>query len=136
MDWKECCDKKIVKDVSIDFELIESLMQTSSKKLESASRLSIDDVTAASVISLCYDSLRELLEAIAAKRCFKIYNHECYTSFLKEILKEEVLCEKFDKIRKIRNGINYYGKDVSIEDALEIKSEIMFVIDRLKELLV
>ena len=120
MDWKECCNKRIVKEVKKDDELIKSLINISKNKLESENKLSMSDVTAASKLSLAYDSLRELLEALAIKHGYKIYNHECYTAFLKEILKESNKGEEFDEIRKIRNFVNYYGKDISIQESKEV----------------
>lgn len=94
MDWKECCNKRLVKDAKPDADMIKSLAESSENKLESESRLSMSDVTAVSKVSLAYDSLRELLEALALKNGYKIYNHECYAAFLKEILgeSEKVIC--------------------------------------------
>ena len=37
---------------------------------------------------------------------FKIYNHECYTAFLKQVIEKSDLGEDFDEIRKIRNAVN------------------------------
>tara|TARA_Y100000034_G_C6612221_1_gene266634 strand:+ start:57 stop:305 length:249 start_codon:yes stop_codon:yes gene_type:complete len=71
--------------------------------------------------------LRELLEALTIKNKYKIYNPECYTSFLKEILKESEKAEEFDELRKIRNNINYYGKEISIIEGKQ-------VIDRINKL--
>jgi hypothetical protein len=135
MDWKECIDKKMVKELSIDTELIESLKISADKRFESASRLEIDEITAATVFSLQYDCLRELLEAVALKNRFKIYNHDCYCAFLKEVLGNSQLGEKFDRFRKIRNGINYYGKDLDIETAKELSKEIIELIDTIKNVL-
>jgi len=39
---------------------------------------------------------------------------------LREKLNQEVLSLKFDRFRKIRNGLNYYGKSISLEQAEEI----------------
>src|SRR3989338_5328793 len=117
MDWKECLGKRIAKDVNEDAELIKSLIKTSGKKLESSNRLKIDEVTAESKLSLAYDSLREILESLSLENGYKIYNHECYTAFLKEILNESAKGDTFDEIRKIRNGVNYYGKQLSVEEA-------------------
>ncbi len=124
MDWKECVRKNIVKETNIDQNLIDSLTKTSNNKLQSEEKLNLDETTSSSKISLAYDSLRELLEALAIKNKYKIYNHECYTCFLKEILKESVKGEEFDDIRKIRNDINYYGKEISIEETKEILKRI------------
>ena len=120
MDWKECCNKKIVKESSVDYDLIKSLVRKSDNKLGSENKLFMSEITAVSKISLAYDSLRELLEALALKHGYKIYNHECYTSFLKENQNGD----EFDDLRKIRNAVNYYEKDVLIEEAKEIIKRI------------
>jgi len=83
MDWNECLKKKIAKEVSEDKELINSLLKTSQNKLDSEKKLELNEITASSKISLLYDSLRELLEALSLKKRFKIYNHECYVYFFK-----------------------------------------------------
>ena len=124
MDWKECCKRRIVKGIQKDLELIRSLIKTSENKLESSEKLEISEVTGSSKISLMYDSLRELLEALSVKYRYKIYNHECYIPFLKEILNEIEKGEEFDELRKIRNNINYYGKEISIEEAKNVLRRI------------
>jgi len=120
MDFNECIKKKIAKEVNKDEELITSLIKTSQNKLDSGDSLELNDVTSASKISLLYDSLRELLEALAIKNSYKIYNHECYTYFLKEILNESNKGDEFDELRKIRNSINYYAKDISVVEAKDV----------------
>jgi uncharacterized protein (UPF0332 family) len=86
-------------------------------------------------IPTAYDSLRELIEALALKKGFKIYNHECYTAFLKEIINEPRLGEEFDKVRIVRNSINYYGKRISIEDARKVINSITLLRKKIKILL-
>jgi ABC-type Fe3+-citrate transport system substrate-binding protein len=124
MDWNDCLKKRVAKEVKEDIELINSLIKTSQNKLESEEKLELSEITASSKISLLYDSLRELLEALALKNRFKIYNHECYTYFLKEVLNESAKAEEFDELRKVRNSINYYGKEVSIQETKEILKRI------------
>jgi hypothetical protein len=114
MDWNECNFKKMVKKVT-------------------ANRLKIDEITSSSVISLCYESLRELLEALALKKGFKIYNHECFTAFLKEIICSEDLSIAFDRFRLVRNSINYYGKDINPTDAKNLKKKIQELITKIKK---
>ncbi|MBT4577317.1 hypothetical protein HOM13_02870 [Candidatus Woesearchaeota archaeon] len=124
MDWEECNQKRIVKNVDFDEGLISSLIQTSKKKMKSQEFLPFNDTTLASKVSLAYDSLRELLEALTLKKGFKIYNHECYTSFLKEIMNKSSLGDDFDEIRKLRNDINYYGKELSLGECKDMISRI------------
>jgi hypothetical protein len=135
MDWKECWDKRIVKDIKKDEQLISSLIKTSENRLKTEEKIEIDNVTASSKLSLAYDSLRELIEALALKNGFKIYNHECYTAFLKEIMKERQISEKFDEIRKIRNSINYYAKEISIEDSKKLINSVKELREKIKVLL-
>jgi len=127
MDWKECCDKKIAKNVKIDKNLINSLKKMGENKLKSSEELVMNETNAGSKVSLAYDSLRELLEALSLKKGYKIYNHECYTAFLKEIIGESEKGEEFDKIRIERNAINYYAKEISLEEA-------KVLIDKIKHL--
>ncbi len=127
MDWKTCCDKRIAKEIKEDEELRRSLIKSSENKQASEKKLALDQVTAASKLSLAYDALRELLEALAIKKGFKIYNHECYTAFLKEIMQESEKGDAFDEIRKERNAVNYYGKEITSAEA----DRIIQTIDRL-----
>ena len=124
MDWKECFRRRIVKQVEPDENLISSLIKTSGNKLKSSEELKTNEVNAVSKISLAYDSLREILEALSLKNGYKIYNHECHTCFIKEILNESGGGDDFDEIRKIRNDLNYYAKEISVEEAEEVIKRI------------
>lgn len=124
MDWKECCGRRIVKDVKPDIGMIASLTKSSKNKLDSESKLEMSNTTAGSKLSLAYDSLRELLEALSIKNGFKVYNHECYVAFLKEVMKESYKADEFNEIRKVRNAVNYYGKEISVGEASEIITRI------------
>ncbi|HNZ52081.1 MAG: hypothetical protein BWY36_00423 [Candidatus Diapherotrites archaeon ADurb.Bin253] len=135
MDWKECWDKRIVKDARKDENLIKSLIEMSSIKEKIVNSVEIDENSALVYIPTAYDSLRELIEALALKKGFKIYNHECYTAFLKEIINEPRLGEEFDKVRIVRNSINYYGKRISIEDARKVINSITLLRKKIKILL-
>ncbi len=135
MDFRECIKKRIAKEVNIDEELIKSLLKTSQNKLESEKKLELDEITSVSKISLLYDSLRELLEALALKNRFKIYNHECYTYFLKEILNLDTVSEEFDDLRKIRNSINYYGKEISLQETEDVLERMKDLREKISEML-
>lgn len=116
--------KRLAKEISTDENLINSLIATSKNKLISQEMLPLNETTTTAKISLAYDALREILEALAIKKGFKVYNHECYTAFLKEIIKNSFLGDDFDEIRKLRNDINYYGKDIAIEECTEVLRRI------------
>ena len=118
MDWNECVKKRIVKGVRKDDNLIKSSREIAAIKIESADAL--PDHLYIGKIVLLYDALREYLESTAIENGYKIYNHECYTSFIKEILGLSREGDIFDELRKIRNGINYYGKAISKDESEEI----------------
>ena len=135
MDFTQCKRGGFIKQIGIDSNLVESLKISSGKKLYSQRLLVLNDETATSKITLAYDALRELLEALAIIKGYKIYNHECYTPFLKEILNESRIGDTFDKFRKIRNDINYYGKDFSASDAELILKGIISLVEEVNRLI-
>lgn len=124
MDWLECTGKKIAKQITPEPEIISALLKTSKDKIQSEKLLPLNPATISSKISLAYDSLRELLEALALKYGFKIYNHECYTAFLKEIIQNSSLGDDFDEIRIVRNRVNYYGKQLTEEECKKVLEAI------------
>lgn len=133
MDWNECRKKDLVKEIRTDKHLIASLLKSSSKKLESSKMLPTNDTTAIAKLSLAYDSLRELLEALGISKGYKVYNHDCYCAFLNEIMHESLMSREFDNFRKIRNKINYYGQDVSAKEAEPLLENIERLISCIKK---
>lgn len=122
MDWKECVKKRIIKDVKEDNNLLKSSRKIAKIKIESADIL--PDNLYIGKITLLYDALRESLECIALEKGYKIYNHECYNAFIKEILGMSKEGDLFDRLRRIRNGINYYGEMVLEENSKQIIADL------------
>ncbi len=131
MDWRECIKKSIAKEIKPDRNLIISARKIASLKIESANALPKQHCIGK--ITLLYDALREYLECIALEHGYKIYNHECYTTFIKEVLGKQKDAEIFDNLRKVRNGINYYGKDVSEADAEQMIANINLLIEKFRK---
>ena len=130
MDWSECVKKKIAKNIKKDENLIKSTRHVASLLVESAN--SLPKNLYLGKITLLYDALREYLECFALDKGYKIYNHECYTYFLKEIVHMSNEGDIFDKMRKIRNGINYYGKNLEKEETEEVINKIKLLIEKIK----
>ncbi len=135
MDWQSCKRGKFVKEVQPDKSLIQSLQVSSHKKQNTQKLLPLNDDTTTSKISLAYDALRELLEAYSIMKGYKLYNHECYTAFLKEIIQQSAYADTFDVIRKIRNDINYYGKNITAEEGESIIKDIEELIKAIEDLI-
>lgn len=124
MNWNECKLRRFVKNIKADEQLIKSLLIQSEKKIITDKFSPLNENTASTKVSVNYDSLREVLEAIAIKKGFKIYNHDCFFGFLKEVLSLEKESFDFDNFRRIRNLINYYGEDVSINNSKKLIQDI------------
>jgi len=124
MKWDECLDRRIVKRGSVDGKLISSLLEASRRRLITDEFAPLNEITASTKVTNSYDSLREVLEAVSVSSGFKIYNHDCFVGFILEVLKLPKEANRFDKFRKIRNGVNYYGKNVDIVDAKGVIVEI------------
>jgi hypothetical protein len=135
MNWDECKIKGFVKEVKIDRELINSLLKQSKKKIITDKFSPLNEDTISTKFCNNYDALREILEAIALQKGFKIYNHECFTGFIKKILNLDSESFSFDKFRRIRNSINYYGQDLSIEDGRRLIDEVNALREEIVKLL-
>ena len=121
-----------VKIAAKDKSLAKSLLITSENDLKFLETLEINKISARKIMSNYHDVLRSILEAISSLDGYKIYSHEAFTYFLKE-KSEDFIAKKFDRYRKIRNNINYYGKDVSVEEVKEHNVEIKKTIGILKK---
>ena len=133
MDWKNCIQKRIAKEIQVDPNLKKALLMASQKKKDTNRLIPLNDTTASTKICIIYDALREILEATAVIKGYKIYNYECYTSFLKEILKESSWGDQFDSIRIIRNDLNYYGKDITANEAKTILQRMEELEEKIKK---
>ncbi len=134
MDWEGCSKKGFVKAVKKDLPLASALVNAAAKKKAAGSLLPLNENTVGAKISLAYEALRELLEAYAILQGYKIYNHECFTTFLKERMHEESVAKEFDKKRMLRNDINYYGKEIAPAVAKIILREITELHERIKKM--
>ncbi len=64
MDLDECYRKGLIKKTRIDKELIKSLIEMSNIKENAVTTARINKINVSAYVSLAYDSLREILEAI------------------------------------------------------------------------
>jgi len=131
MKFEDFIRQRQVKRASKDIALVRSLIASAHSDLSFLSELKIDDQSARKIISNYYDILRSILEAISALDGYKVYSHEAFTYFLKE-KGDDLIAQKFDRFRKIRNKINYYGKNISVEEAKENSAEMIALIEKLR----
>ncbi len=135
LDWEKCKQEMLAKRINPDKDMAASLIESARDRKATVALLPLNETTKETVISLHYDILREILEALSIVNGYKIYNHECYTYFLKKILNDEESSQEFDSLRKLRNGINYYGKHVILEDAKQAIESCENILRKIEKIL-
>ena len=110
-----------------------NLFKSSIQAIETAKGIQLNKNTLKSILREFYEGLREYCEAIGYLRGYKFLDHESISYFLRDILKENSIYVKFDRYRKLRNGINYYGDDIDLETIKETVIEIPKIIKELEK---
>ena len=120
MDVEECKRNGLIKKTEINEELIISLVEMADSKEDAVKTAQINEKNISAYVSLAYDALRETLEAVCCSKGYKVLSHICIEELLRELI-PEFDHETFDRIRWIRNGINYYGKKVDLEQGKKLR---------------
>ncbi len=132
LSWEEYIKKGVVRKTSLDVNMIKSLIKTSDDGLDFFKNIVINNKNSCTFFKNYYDFLREICEAVAISKGYKIYQHEAITLFLRGILNENEISFKFDKFRILRNRIHYYGKFIPKEETLKAIIDIKQIIKILK----
>ena len=131
MNFEDFVKKKQVRKGQIDRALAKSLIEAASRDIDYLKTQTVSENSARKIISNYYDVLRSIVEAITALEGYKVYSHEAYTYYLKENVTLNA-SKQFDRFRKIRNNINYYGEIVEVEEAKDLINSIISLIEELK----
>jgi len=124
VNFDDCIDSGKTKKTGQNQIRAISLARSSTQAIETAKSIPLNSNTAKTILRELYEGLREHCEAIGFLKGYKFLDHESIGYFLRDILKEQHAHNKFDRYRKLRNGINYYGNDVSIETVREAIQDI------------
>ena len=111
-----------------------SLFKSASQAIETAKKIPLNPDTSKTILRELYEGMREYCEAMGYLEGYKFLDHESIGFFLRDVLKEIPLFNKFDRYRKLRNGINYYGENIDIETVKEALSEIPKLIKTMGDL--
>ena len=107
MRFEDFIENKKVIIGSSDEQKAKALVKMAEQNMAFVEMLPEREEGASVVLSQAYESLRQILEAMTLQEGFKVYSHEAYTFYLKKLGKESV-AQRFDRLRKLRNGVNYY----------------------------
>lgn len=113
-----------------DIQKSKALIKMSDNNFKTISKVHLNESTSSIIFTMLYECLRQILEAISLIEGYKIYSHEAYVAYLIK-LNESSISEKFDRFRKLRNGVNYYGKPILKETTENAKQEITIIINDL-----
>ncbi len=119
MEFENSIKEGYAKRIPINIIRAKSLMKSSKQAIETAKLIQINEDSLKTIFRELYEALRQYCEAVGYFKGYKFNSHEVIANFLKEILKEDSLSIKFERYRKLRNGINYYGEDVKEETIKE-----------------
>ena len=131
--FKQSIEQGYAKVIPLDKIKAKSLVKSADEAVYSAKKIPFEPDTLKSITRELYEGLRQFCEAIGYLKGYKFLSHEAITYFIEEILDEQKLSAKFDRYRKIRNGINYYGDDVSEGTVKEALIEIPELIAQLRK---
>ena len=124
MTMSDLIKQGIVRKTPLNNARAQSLLEMSAQTMKVILALDLNEQNASVIFRELYECLRSTLEAIGYKKGYKFENHESIKFFASEILQNNALAKDFDRYRKIRNGINYYGDKVAIETAKKIVEDI------------
>ena len=133
MNFENLIREGIVKKVPIDLIRSKSLVKSSAQAFNTAKIIPFNEETLKTIFRELYESLREYCEALGYIKGYKFSNHESIAYFLDEILNEKEISLKFDRYRKLRNGINYYGNTIEMESVKHALIEISSLLNKLKK---
>lgn len=123
-----------VKKRKQDKELAKSLLKDAAERFQKASKLDAEEF-AKMIFENIYDALRDMLDALLAVDGYKSYSHEASIAYLAKYGLSSLISE-LDNFRALRNSSKYYGKEISPDNAADIKDfyknnaeEIINIID-------
>lgn len=133
MNFEDFIKEGKARKATPDKLMVKAIIKNTFEDLKFLGQTKLTELSKRKLVSNYYDSLRSLLEAISLLKGYKIYSHEAFTYFLKEKLNQDVLSLKFDRFRKIRNRLNYYGKSIQLNEAKEIIQGLNKMINEIKQ---
>ena len=122
----------------IDEQKIRSLLENASTNIESAEILSKNLARDAkgwmNVYTLYYEALRICAEALLLLVNIKSNNHQClFAALCIKYAALDLDWNFFERIRTKRNGVNYYGQQITFSDWKSIDVQMKLYIFTLRE---
>ena len=135
MDWEEC-EKKLVRQVEVDNERIESIVKKALQRLKRAESTDINSENVSFVVEDYYEVIKELLVAYLLRNGLRSKNHQCLISYFhKQNPEQEKETGLISQMSFFRNRLGYYGEDIPMEFYKENKEDFKKIINLILKLL-
>ena len=121
------------KIVPVDIFRAKALIKASQEAISTIKAIPLNVHTNKTILRELYEGLRQYCEALGYLKGYKFRSHEVITTFLTTELQETTIAQEFDRYRKLRNGINYYGHDIAQETVQDALKRIPKLIEELKK---
>ena len=87
------------------------------------------------VLENAYEAMREAADSLLYLHGYKSFSHEASIAYLTDKGFSANELEEFDRFRKIRNNIKYYGRDCEETDAKQCITLAEQIINKIKKLI-
>jgi hypothetical protein len=97
-------------------------------------KINLDNENGFFFITNYYDIILEVMHSLMFKKGYNVLDHLSIGYYIKDILKNQEIFELFNKYRKIRNNIIYYGKSIDTETSKQAIKDLQELYEFVKEL--
>tara|TARA_Y100000310_G_scaffold338021_1_gene426576 strand:+ start:2785 stop:3195 length:411 start_codon:yes stop_codon:yes gene_type:complete len=133
-EWEESIKEGKVIKITPNLERSSSLKQSSLKLLNIINKINLDNENGFFFITNYYDIILEVMHSLMFKKGYNVLDHLSIGYYIKDILKNQEIFELFNKYRKIRNNIIYYGKSIDTETSKQAIKDLQELYEFVKEL--
>ena len=127
--------KRIVKKSFKDLQRAKKLIKDGKKRILDLELLDVNKLPKL-VFENVYDAIRDFLTAIMLADGYKTISHEAPIAYLSGKGFDVYTINKLDMFRYKRNGSKYYGEEISIEEAKDIKEFYLSIKDKFNKLII
>jgi len=134
-EFNHYVEKGDIKKQSPDKNLSIATFKSSIERIQHAEKLFKNKDMPKYILENAYEAMRESADAILYSEGFKSYSHEASITYLeKKGFTQEELTE-FNRFRKIRNNIKYYGGTCDEAEALQCLTLSKQIINKIKTII-
>ena len=108
--------KGSVKRQMPDIKTAKATARDSRERMEMARAIAFSQ-KAKYLVENVYKSVHEFLDAILYLEGYKSYSHEASVAYIQGLGFSQTEIENVNRLRKLGNGIKYYGEDIAAEGA-------------------